>query len=339
MRQPINDFDLYFINTELPIDMKFHIDNFITDLRNFPEYKVERVVATSMMYTILVTYNNKLLKFQIILKQHKNISTILNSFDLSVCQIAYDGDTFYATIPAVFSIKTGLIPIEIYRARKPFEHRIVKYYSYGFGIILYSELSLNITTKSFRLGNNIKVKFNSYYDKTYVPYLKYTGDKSCESGGILEGINLLDDTEIFNYNKHADKYRQIYIVVKTIKSEVMYGRLPVVNNYTKLLHQLTNINNEIKVDLNDRNYKDHIINSISNSMNKVFKYYCDLKSNPNENGVIMIPIYYGLEEKIKSMIDERRYNVNQNCGYLKWMLIDLYGESIELNDRDFYHLD
>lgn len=337
MRQPINDFDLYFTNPISLYNMLEQVENFIIHLRSLTEFKIERIVTTRTMFTILVTYNNTLLKFQIILKSHCNIAYLLNTFDLSVCQIAYDGDSFYATVPAFFSIKTGLIPIELYRARKAFENRIIKYYGRGFGLILYSDTPLNITTKSFKLGKYIKVKYNSYYDKSYIPFLKYSGHKNYDSGGILEGINLLDDNEIVNYNKHVLESRQIYIVTKTKETEISYGKLPVINNYNKLMKQLEEIDTEIKLDLQNRSYKDMVINNITNSMNKVIKYYYDLKYNPNTNDLVKLKFNACSDVtitkaymKVGSNNIELSFNIN--------MLLDMYGEKIYLTDEDFYHL-
>jgi hypothetical protein len=78
---------------------------------------------------------NRIFKYQFIHRIYPDISLIIGGFDLSSCMIAYDGEELYATPLGVWSIKHKLIIIDTKRRSTSFEHRLEKYFRFGFGII------------------------------------------------------------------------------------------------------------------------------------------------------------------------------------------------------------
>lgn len=68
-----------------------------------------------------------IVKFQFILRLYPSIAHILGGFDISICQVAYDGSVFYATKLGAWSIARQCVLVDVTRASPSFSHRIEKY--------------------------------------------------------------------------------------------------------------------------------------------------------------------------------------------------------------------
>ena len=107
--------------------------------------------------------NNNFYKVQVIFRIYKTISEILHSFDVGPCSVGFDGDEFYFTSLSKFSYTYRAFPIDTTRNHNGFGHRIKKYISRGFMLIL-PNLDINsIMSNYFRVGTLcISVKCIAY---------------------------------------------------------------------------------------------------------------------------------------------------------------------------------
>ena len=85
-------------------------------------------------------------KYQFIHRIYPNMSSIIGGFDLSICMIAFDGDTIYATPLGAWSNKHVSIIIDTKRRSTSFEYRLKKYQRIGVRLI-FPGLPISIITK------------------------------------------------------------------------------------------------------------------------------------------------------------------------------------------------
>ena len=124
------------------------------------------------LYTIrtknCITINLDGDSIQIILRLYNTISEILHGFDIGASSVGYDGNQVYFTKLSKFTYETDTIIVDVYRRSTTFESRLVKYFNYGFNIIL---KNLNIDSLSTNCN-----KFN-VYDMCDLPFLIFSYSK------------------------------------------------------------------------------------------------------------------------------------------------------------------
>ena len=100
-----------------------------------------------------------LYRLQFILTKNKSIENILNGFDLYPSRVAFDGNNTYFTKKSEQAYKYMINVINENNYSTLFDHRISKYFTYGFTIVL-PELDINFNEKILELGTN---KFKIIY--------------------------------------------------------------------------------------------------------------------------------------------------------------------------------
>jgi len=108
-------------------------------------------------------------KYQFIHRIYPNMSSIIGGFDLSICTIAFDGNTIYATPLGAWSNKHVSIIIDTKRRSTSFEYRLQKYQKIGFRLI-FPGLPISIITEFIETE---KDKRNNMMNEIYNTINKY----------------------------------------------------------------------------------------------------------------------------------------------------------------------
>jgi hypothetical protein len=115
-------------------------------------------------------------RIQFILTKNKNIGEIFSNFDFYPCRVAWDGKTTWFTDKSEFAYKYMVNVVNENNYSTLFDHRLSKYFSYGFSPVLplldikkvYGNSNLNINDVSFKvistMDNCIMVEHNSHIE-------------------------------------------------------------------------------------------------------------------------------------------------------------------------------
>jgi hypothetical protein len=119
-----HDIDLWFNSVT---DRTAFIENLISN----PSVQIEDEHETANAITYKIKFNkNKIYRIQTIKTLYKDIYSLIDNFDITVCKIATDGNTWFLGENTVKHIKNKKLVID-----KPTEitpKRFMKYWAYGF---------------------------------------------------------------------------------------------------------------------------------------------------------------------------------------------------------------
>lgn len=208
-------------------------------------HKIKKGIVVLGVYDTNV--NSIIMEFQIILRMYITLSSIIHSFDIPCCCVAYDGKTAYTTTLGAFAHATQINLAGVDYRSPTYEKRLLKYYDRGYGIafinynldngydasrkrLLHKHFEINViincpTVNRFvctvRLTDIRYDHFEDYSDikPTHVTYLKFTNHaQSIEHLGlILESKS----NKMVNYGQlHKMNLRNIFAAfpytIKTI---------------------------------------------------------------------------------------------------------------------------
>lgn len=138
------DIDIFFYDIDVGNATKLRseiIQFLVNKWQNTNNQKLEITVLRNEFVTTLYVidrYKNDysiIYSYQLIHRIYPSISSIIGGFDLNVCMVAYDGNEIYATPFGAWGIKNHTVIIDTKRRSTSFEHRLCKYYNYGFNIL------------------------------------------------------------------------------------------------------------------------------------------------------------------------------------------------------------
>ena len=143
MRDPINiyyqnpnDYDFFFhCNNVQEADsmLKLCMETIAEYFDNDPHKRFIRYSRSEGVQT--VTFND--FKLQFIRRNYQDISQVVLGFDLPCCQYGYNLiDGFFATIPGAMAFATGWFALDLTQRSLSFGHRLLKYLSRGFAVLL-----------------------------------------------------------------------------------------------------------------------------------------------------------------------------------------------------------
>lgn len=93
---------------------------------------------------------------QIILRRYLTSSEVVHGFDLGSCSTLYDGSNVFFTSLGKLAYEYGVNVLDLSRRRATYEHRICKYFTRGFGLIL-----PHFTPEYQKM---VKVQYSMYFD-------------------------------------------------------------------------------------------------------------------------------------------------------------------------------
>jgi len=143
--QTANDYDLYVVGTEKDADKIFNMLN--------TELPACSSMQTGNAYTWLFEPGDKYV--QLILKVYTSIGCILNSFDISACQIAFQNGTFYCTKAWMHSMRHMTVIVDPKKWIQSEVYRFMKYYNKGFEIFVPGTIRSMFTQELLKSMTNI----------------------------------------------------------------------------------------------------------------------------------------------------------------------------------------
>lgn len=112
------------------------IVRFIASLSSTPGVESRVVGRSSHVVNILVTQMDRSVKFQLILAVAETPSHVLAGFDISACQLLYDGRSVYGTASALWTLTVGVMLFDQTKFSKTAVYRYKKYMQ-RYGLLLY----------------------------------------------------------------------------------------------------------------------------------------------------------------------------------------------------------
>ena len=248
------------------------------------------VVSNGNTITILSAYE----EIQLILRLYKTKSSILHGFDLGSSAVGFDGKYVYFTTLSKFCYENMVNILDCTRRSTTYESRLIKYFNYGFDIILPNLNIKKLTTKNHKY--NLK-------EVCELPYAVFS--YSNLKGNCIQVENFYNNNTgniLISLNEYSDYniYDMIGIDNEGNPSQLFYF------NIKKLLSYITDKSNSLQIvrtiDLNDElqtfiskgqdisnwelQFKETFINpkmleSLYNKLAKEFIYNINLKNIQN----------------------------------------------------------
>jgi hypothetical protein len=143
---PVVDLDLfiYGLDEEKALVKMGQVVQYAETFCKKSGYKV-RYVRSSAALSIIITDPNRgkmrhypLYILQVILRAYAHPSEVLHGFDLGSSAVGWNGHSLYFTALGKFAYEYGLNIFDNSRRSTTYEHRLKKYHSRGFGIVLES---------------------------------------------------------------------------------------------------------------------------------------------------------------------------------------------------------
>ena len=158
LNQTVNDIDFFIyghvenyfllINNFITYISKYFKNKYIIHLYK-PKNKVLEIIITSSIDIII--------KIQLILVNNKDIESLLLSFDINPCKIAYNGINIIRTEECIDSYKyliNDIRNIDITKCNN-IDYRIKKYLNYGFDLVIdYNDFEIKLNT-IIKISNNL----------------------------------------------------------------------------------------------------------------------------------------------------------------------------------------
>lgn len=239
--------------------------------RDFAEKVIENKDFSNYFEDGDITGIKMLLRVQFILTKNNTIEKIFNDFDMNPCRVAYDGKITHFTNGSEMAYRYMINIINESNYSEMFDHRVSKYFIYGFSVIL-PELDitkvrlnrdLNIAGLSFRVshknGNMITVEKDSQIRKQ------------------LESLNKIE-------RRNKEQGKALY-KSKLFCSLISLLRYVKINNINYLFtDKITCPSSDGNMEFRESETKVHFIDSIDSRV-PGFDIYKDNRKEPKEETI------------------------------------------------------
>jgi hypothetical protein len=227
-----SDIDIFFYGMESEDEATNKADEIIKEIMEITDDDI-LVTITNNVINILIENN---VKIQIIMRLYSSISEILHGFDLGSSAVGFDGKHTYFTTLSKFSYENMVNIVDTTRRSTSYEYRLVKYFNYGFDIVI---PNLNIA-KYVDESTDVK-RFNL----KYLPfeYTKIEENRITISNfdNIPNDISDYDDgIGDINYDEEVAKYYSQYLnFIKIInyKPIVYYMKMDTASPSIRTVHK------------------------------------------------------------------------------------------------------
>lgn len=149
-----NDVDIFIYNT----------DNIWEKINEVTQKIINRNPQCDITHSIkkgLISLYINRKEYQIIIRNFPDINSIIHSFDLPSCCIAFTGKITYFTPSAAYACATQINMINVKKGSLSFDSRIKKYFTRGFGVALVGYNIDNGLKDGLLLHNYLKISIIS----------------------------------------------------------------------------------------------------------------------------------------------------------------------------------
>jgi hypothetical protein len=130
-----NDIDIFLYGITNVIDANNKVDEIIKHILEITKITNDYTAISVTNHVINIGISDNI-KIQIIMRLYSSVSEVLHGFDLGSSAVGFDGKHTYFTTLSKFSYENMVNIIDTTRRSTSYEYRLIKYFNYGFDIVI-----------------------------------------------------------------------------------------------------------------------------------------------------------------------------------------------------------